>query len=151
VDIAYEDGAQALLARMARDRVAVEINLTSNDVILGVKGADHPIGLYRLAGVPVVLSTDDEGVSRIDMTHEYLRAATEHGLRYADLKGMARDSLEYAFLPGASLWISKGVRVQACAEGGPACDAFLARSAKASAQWRLERDFEAFERSLNPH
>ncbi|MDI1364737.1 MAG: adenosine deaminase, partial [bacterium] len=43
VDIAYEDDAPALLARMARDHVAVEINLTSNDVILGVKGADHPL------------------------------------------------------------------------------------------------------------
>lgn len=150
VDIAYEDGAPALLARMARDRVAVEINLTSNDVILGVKGADHPLALYRKAGVPVVLSTDDEGVSRIDMTNEYLRAATEHGLRYVDLKAMARDSLEYAFLPGASLWTSKAVRVQACADTGAACDAFLAKSAKATAQWRLERDFEAFERSLNP-
>ena len=25
------------------------------------------------AGVPVALATDDEGVSRSDMTHEYLR------------------------------------------------------------------------------
>ncbi|WP_419255274.1 adenosine deaminase family protein [Caulobacter sp. ErkDOM-YI] len=149
VDIAYEDDAEGLLARMARDRVAVEINLTSNDVILGVKGADHPIALYRKAGVPVVLSTDDEGVSRIDMTNEYLRAATEHGLRYRDLKGIARDSLEYAFLPGASFWIAKGVRVQACAEAGEVCDAFLAQSVKATAQWRLEQDFETFERSFS--
>ncbi|MBU4435533.1 MAG: adenosine deaminase [Alphaproteobacteria bacterium] len=148
VDIAYEDNAPALLARMARDHVAVEINLTSNDVILGVKGADHPLTLYRKAGVPVVLSTDDEGVSRIDMTQEYLRAATEHGLRYADLKAAARDSLEYAFLPGDSLWASKGAPTPACAKAGPACEAFLAQSPKAALQWRLERDFDAFERSM---
>jgi adenosine deaminase len=145
VDIAYEDGAEALLKRMARDKVAVEINLTSNDVILGVKGADHPLALYRKAGVPVVLSTDDEGVSRIDMTNEYLRAATEQGLGYADLKAMARDSLRYAFLPGASLWSSGQVPVVACGRAGPACEAFLANSPKAAAQWRLEREFEAFE------
>ena len=146
VDIAYEDGAQDLLARMARDRIGVEINLTSNDVILGVKGADHPLALYRKAGVPVVLSTDDEGVSRIDLTNEYLRAATEQGLRYADLKAMARASLTYSFLPGESLWASGGgAPVAACAKPGTACEAFLAQSPKATAQWRLEREFEAFE------
>jgi adenosine deaminase len=145
VDIASEAGAPALLARMARDHVAVEINLTSNDVILGVRGSDHPLALYRQAGVPVVLSTDDEGVSRIDMTGEYLRAATEHGLRYGDLKAMARDSLEYSFLPGGSL------RGSVCAGQGavkpsPACASFLAGSPKAQVQWRLEQDFAAFER-----
>lgn len=145
VDIAYEDGAPELLKRMARDRIAVEINLTSNDVILGVKGADHPLALYRKAGVPVVLSTDDEGVSRIDMTNEYLRAAVEQGLRYVDLKAMARDSLEYAFLPGDSLWAAPRIPVKACAKAGPACDAFLAKSPKAAAQWRLERDLGTFE------
>jgi adenosine deaminase len=148
VDIAYEDGAQDLLARMARDKVAVEINLTSNDVILSVKGADHPLALYRKAGVPVVLSTDDEGVSRIDMTNEYVRAAVEQGLGYRDLKAMARDSLEYSFLPGASLWASTRVPVAACAKPGKACEAFLAGSRKATAQWRLEREFAAFEAGL---
>ena len=145
VDIAYEDGAQDLLARMARDKVAVEINLTSNDVILGVKGADHPLALYRKAGVPFVLSTDDEGVSRIDLTNEYLRAVTEQGLNYADLKAAARASLEYAFLPGASLWASPRAPVAACAKAGATCDAFLAKSRKATAQWRLEHEFTAFE------
>jgi adenosine deaminase len=150
IDIAYERDSAGLLARMARDRVAVEINLTSNDVILGVKGRDHPLALYRKAGVPVVLSTDDEGVSRIDLTHEFMRAATEHGLRYRDLKAMARDSLDYAFLPGASLWSAGRTPVAACAAPGPACEAFLAKSPKAAAQWRLERDFEAFEAAIRP-
>jgi adenosine deaminase len=145
VDIAYEDDAPALLARMARDKVAVEVNLTSNDVILGVKGGDHPLALYRQAGVPFVLSTDDEGVSRIDLTNEYLRAVTEQGLGYADLKAAARVSLDYAFLPGPSLWAAPRTPVAACARPGPACDAFLAGSRKAAAQWQLEREFEAFE------
>ena len=154
VDIPYETDAPGLLAEMARRRIAVEINLTSNDTILGVKGARHPLSLYRAAGVPVVLSTDDEGVSRSDMTNEYLRAATEQGLRYADLKTMARASLEYAFLPGASLWKDGivGVRTGACAAapadaappGGP-CGSFLAGSEKAEAQWRLEVALAAFE------
>jgi len=149
VDIAYETDAHALLARMARDRVAVEINLTSNAVILGVKGRDHPLSLYRQAGVPVVLSTDDEGVSRSDMTNEYLRAVTEQGLRYRDLKQIARDSLHYAFLPGASLWQDRtgGPRVAACRHlASDACRAFTATHAKARLEAGLERDFDRFER-----
>jgi len=148
VDISYESDATALLERMARDRVAVEINLTSNAVILGVKGREHPLSLYREAGVPVVLSTDDEGVSRSDMTNEYVRAVTEQGLRYADLKQIVRDGLQYAFLPGASLWRDRagGARVAACAMvETPACTAYLAANPKAARQWRLERDLVAFE------
>ncbi|MCC6829206.1 MAG: adenosine deaminase [Novosphingobium sp.] len=152
VAIAYEADAPGLLARMARDRIAVEINLTSNDTILGVRGARHPLALYRAAGVPVVLSTDDEGVSRSDMTNEYLRAATEQGLRYADLKQIARASLEYAFLPGASLWRDGriGERAAPCgdAPAPPACAALLAASDKARAQWRLEQELSRFEQSI---
>ncbi|CAN5609428.1 adenosine deaminase [soil metagenome] len=148
VDISYETDATGLLARMARDRVAVEINLTSNAVILGVKGRDHPLSLYREAGVPVVLSTDDEGVSRSDMTNEYLRAVTEQHLRYADLKQIARDGLDYSFLPGASLWRGRagGARVAACdVASGRACSDFLAANPKAGMQARLERDLARFE------
>jgi len=148
IDISYEADATALLARMAHDRIAVEINLTSNAVILGVKGRDHPLSLYRAAGVPVVLSTDDEGVSRSDMTNEYVRAVTEQHLRYVDLKQIVRDGLHYSFLPGASLWRDRagGARVLACATvTSNACATFLADNPKAARQWQLERDLAAFE------
>ena len=56
---------------MADKGVLVEVTLTSNAVILGIQGKDHPFTTYRKFGVPVALSTDDEGVSRIDPTHEY--------------------------------------------------------------------------------
>ncbi len=58
----------------------------------------HPLPAYMRYGVPVALATDDQGVSRSDMTHEYLRAAETYNLSYADLKRMARQSLEYSFL-----------------------------------------------------
>jgi adenosine deaminase len=73
-------------------------------MILGIKGKDHPFSLYRKFGVPVALSTDDEGVSSIDLTHEYVRAVETYELSYADLKQLVRNSLEYSFLPGPSLW-----------------------------------------------
>jgi adenosine deaminase len=148
VDIAYEADAPALLKRMAAKRIAVEINLTSNAVILGVKGKAHPLALYRAAGVPVVLSTDDEGVSRSDMTNEYQRAVTEQGLTYPELKAMARSGLHYAFVEGASLWTDRpgGAKVAACAViDSPACAAFAAGSAKAKLELGLERDLRRFE------
>jgi hypothetical protein len=93
-----ERDAIGLLREMARRKVLVEICLTSNDVILGVRGPQHPLPAYRRYGVPVALSTDDQGVSRSDMTHEYLRAAETYNLSYSDLKRLARQSLEYSFL-----------------------------------------------------
>src|SRR6267154_1784365 len=46
VDIMYENHPHALLKKMAANHVMVEISLTSNDVILGVSGKDHPFLLY---------------------------------------------------------------------------------------------------------
>ncbi|MCC4598110.1 adenosine deaminase [Xanthomonas campestris pv. phormiicola] len=157
VDIAYEDDAPSLLAQMRRRRVAVEINLTSNDVILGVKGVQHPLSMYLRAGVPLVLSTDDAGVSRSDLTHEYQRAVQEQGLDYPALKQIARNALRYAFLPGDSIWAEDGtVPSPACAAplaaavlprrpADPRCAALLQASEKARLQWQLEADFAAFE------
>ena len=73
VDVMYEDDAAGLMKELARKHIMVEINLSSNEAILGVKGVEHPFPLYLHAHVPVALSTDDEGVSRIDLTHEYVR------------------------------------------------------------------------------
>ena len=151
-DIAFEDDAPAILAKMKRRGVAVEINLTSNAVILGVAGQDHPLALYRRAGVPVVLSTDDEGILRTDLTHEYVRAAREHGLRYGDLKAISRAGLEYAFLPGPSLWNDGqvGAPVAACAGGWTTalCRGYLQSSPKARLQVDLELQLAAFEHAV---
>jgi adenosine deaminase len=155
VDVMYENRPYDLLKEMSAKHVLVEINLTSNEVILGVSGKGHPFPIYRKFGVPVALSTDDEGVSRIDLTHEYVRAAETYALSYADLKQMVRTGLEHSFLPGASLWNSPDVftkTVSACAEvklgddkPSTACATFLKSSGKAQQQWELERRFTAFE------
>jgi len=99
VDVMYETDPAGLLTEMRDHHVAVEINLTSNDVILGVRGDRHPLPVYRKYHVPVALSTDDEGVSRSNMTLEYERAVLDYNLTYSDLKEMVRNSLEYSFLP----------------------------------------------------
>src|SRR5262249_47147096 len=88
-------------AEMRTRPVAVEVCLTSTDLILGVRGKDHPLPAYLAAGVPVVLSSDDAGISRIDLTNEYVRAARDYGLEYRVLKAIARNALIYSFLEGA--------------------------------------------------
>ncbi|NJD20150.1 MAG: adenosine deaminase, partial [Gemmatimonadetes bacterium] len=152
VDVLYEDDPDALLRLMAQRRTLVEINLTSNDVILGVTGARHPLRTYLAYGVPVAISTDDEGVSRSEMTLEYRKAVEEQGVDYRTLKAMARNSLEYAFVEGASLWADydRLTPVDACAEArggleGAPCRAYVAASEKARLQASLELDYRAFE------
>jgi adenosine deaminase len=158
VDLIYENNPHALLKEMAANHVMVEISLTSNDVILGVSGKDHPFLLYRMFGVPVALSSDDEGVSRIDLTHEYVRAVQTYDLQYVDLKRMVRTSLEHSFLPGASLWAAPDAFtrvVSSCAKDSPGaekrssdCADFLKSSERAQQQWELERRFGVFEAGL---
>ena len=151
-DIAFEENARATMARMAREGIAVELNLTSNDVILGVKGENHPLHLYRSMGVPIVIATDDQGVLRTDMTNEYVRAAREQGLRYGELKGLARASLEFSFVPGASLWADRTARapIAACATSltSAECTRFLATSEKARLEADLENRFAQYERAV---
>ncbi len=98
VDVMQEDDPIGLLREMAAKKILVEIALTSNDVILGVRGKRHPLGVYLQYGVPVALATDDLGVSRASHTREWVRAVEEHGLDYATLKRLVRNSIEHAFV-----------------------------------------------------
>ncbi len=158
MDVLYEDHPNQLLKEMADKHIMVEVNLTSNDVILGKTRTDHPLAAYRAAGVPVALSTDDEGVSRIDLTHEYVKAAEEQNLTYTDLKRSARTSLEHSFLPGLSLWRAPddfthptsacAAVITAGAQPTATCATFLNANQRAGLQWELERRLAAFESTL---
>ena len=154
VDIMHEDRATELLKEMAKRNVLVEICLSSNDTILGISGPQHPLATYLKYGVPVALATDDEGVSRSEISREFLRAVQDQGLGYLQLKMMARNSLQYSFIDGGSLWsdIRKLSPVPQCAQdiavmkrNSSACTRFVEDSEKAKLQWQLEEDFRAFE------
>ncbi|MGH9039782.1 MAG: adenosine deaminase [Acidimicrobiia bacterium] len=155
VDIAGEEGVDDLLAEMAERHVLVEIAFTSNEQILEVSGDDHPFALYRRAGVPVTLVTDDEGVSRSDLTAQYQRAATMYSLSYPELRTLARAAVQHGFLPGADLWMGPDDfrPAAACAADRPGearprppCRALLDASPKARAEWHQEAAFSRFER-----
>ncbi|QCE34349.1 adenosine deaminase [Acetobacteraceae bacterium] len=151
VDIAGEENSQQLLKEMSDKGILVEINLTSNDEILGIKGKAHPLALYERSRVPVALSTDDEGVSRGNLTQEYMRAVTDQNQNYGDLKALSRAGLEHAFLSGNSLWAKNGEPVKSCKSSvqkavlSRRCKNFLDKNEKASVQWQLEEKFKAFE------
>ena len=154
VDVMQEPDPMALLRMMADKKVLVEVCLTSNDVILGVTGDRHPLPMYLKYGVPVALATDDPGVSRGDITQEYLRAAGTYHLSYPELKKFARNSLAFSFLPGEGIWKDSagGVRAPACAgdragaaQPSPQCAQLLAGNEKAQQEWALEKAFAEFE------
>ena len=155
VDVMEETDAGLLLKDLAARHIMIEMNLTSNDVILGRRAFTHPLPDYLRAHVPVAFSTDDEGVSRIDLTHEYTRAAVDYRLSYAELKRSARTSLEHTFLPGADLWqqpdqftaVVKPCAAQSLGAENPssACTQFLKNNPRAAQQWELERRYRVFE------
>jgi hypothetical protein len=151
VDVMYETGATDLLRTMRDRHIAVEINLTSNDVILGVRGDRHPLPVYLKNHVPVALSTDDEGVSRSNMTLEYQRAVLDYNLTYSELKDIVRNSIEYSFTAGESYWTNHNYLAIAptCAAGKTAgCREYLKKNEKAGIEADLEERFAEFERTV---
>jgi adenosine deaminase len=156
VDIMHETESYELLKEMAARNVMVEICLSSNDLILGVSGPQHPLKTYLQHGVPLALATDDEGVSRSEISREYLKAVEDQGLGYPELKTMARNSLQYAFISGNSIWSDprKFIAVSQCQSdiatmrlSSTACRQYVDGSEKAKLQWKLEEQLREFERS----
>ena len=157
-DIAGEDDAEALLHKMAKDAILVEINLSSNFSILNGGGEPHPLPLYMQFAVPLALSTDNEGISRSNLTNEYRLAVEKFQLNYTTLKTFARNSLTYSFLPGLALWSDPNYQesvaechndVLGSRSPSTRCSAFLLANEKAKLQWDLERRFVQFETKLS--
>ncbi|MFI6051209.1 adenosine deaminase [Streptomyces violascens] len=155
VDFAQERDPAALAARMRKQHVLVEAPLISNAQILRVSGDRHPLRSYLDAGVPVALATDDPGVSRSDLTAVFQQAVTDQKLTVAQLRRLARASLDHAFIEGSNLWKeqdSYGTFAKPCRNDTPdahrlpsaGCRTFLAASPKASLQWKLEADWATF-------
>ena len=155
VSVAWEDDLPGLLKKMRAEGIAVEICPSSNATILGTEGDRHPFRLYRRGGVPVTINTDDEGISRSNLTLEFVRAVRAWNVSYRELKELVRNSVEYSFLAGESLFEGRDYRrvrpqfralkarqwVPTAAE-----ERALAGSDTAAVQARLERALVEFER-----
>lgn len=104
VDMAYEENSYELLRHMAKNKIPVEINLASNEFILKVKENRHPITLYKEFGVPIVISTDDAGILRTNMTEQYVLLAKRYkGVSYSDIKRYVYNSINYSFIKDDSV------------------------------------------------
>lgn len=159
VDILYEKNYPSLLHKMAKEGILVEINLSSNHMILNAFTHNYPLFTYLKHHVPLALSTDDEGISRSNLTQEYTIAARQFNLSYLTLKTFARNSLAYSFLPGQGLWTDRNYQqiAPACKmdtidsmKPSQSCHAFLKNNEKAKMQWDLEYRFHRFEAGFQP-
>jgi adenosine deaminase/adenosine deaminase CECR1 len=104
VDMAYEQNSYDLLQYMAKKDIPIEINLVSNEFILKVKENRHPLTLYKEFGVPIVISTDDAGILRTNMTEQYVLLAKRYkNITYADIKQFVFNSINYSFIKESSV------------------------------------------------
>ena len=88
-----------LLDFLSTNQIGVESNLTSNVQTNTVDGyKNHPIKKFVQAGVKASLSTDDPGISAIDISHEYNVAAPKAGLSRKQIHKLQRNALDCAFL-----------------------------------------------------
>jgi len=99
VDIAYEANSYDLLKYMAQKNIPIEINLVSNEFILKVKENRHPFTLYKEFNVPIVISTDDAGILRSNMTEQYVLLAKRYPeVNYETIKKYVYNSINYSFI-----------------------------------------------------
>lgn len=99
VDIAYEANSYDLLRYMAKNNIPIEINLASNEFILKVKENRHPFTLYKEFNVPIVISTDDAGILRTNMTEQYVLLAKRYqDVSYKTIKQYVYNSINYSFI-----------------------------------------------------
>jgi adenosine deaminase len=79
--------------------VPIEANLTSNVRLRVVRSyRDHPFLRFLRLGLPVSLSTDDEGILGTDINGECTKAIVETDINYWELRELAWNSLETAFV-----------------------------------------------------
>jgi adenosine deaminase len=90
-----------LVARLARDRVPLELCPTSN-VCTGVvpSFAEHPFRAFDEAGILVTVNSDDPPLFGTTLTDEFLVLARHWGYDADGIQRIALNAVDAAFLPG---------------------------------------------------
>jgi adenosine deaminase len=89
----------SLMEYLAEQRIGIEANLTSNVQTSSVPDyASHPLLTFLENGLLATINTDDPGISRIGLHHEYEVAAPAAGLSREQIRQAQRNALEIAFL-----------------------------------------------------
>lgn len=93
---AVEDAA--LIERLAREKIALEVCLTSNlQTGNAASYEEHPFEKLRAAGVAVTINTDDPSVSGIDLSHEWAKAISVYALPASAQREILLNSVNAAF------------------------------------------------------
>jgi len=81
-----------------RKQLPIEINLHSNLKLQSIRDySEHPFLLYLRLGLPVSLSTDDEGILETNISTEFAIAIENTDISYAELKQLAYNSITTSF------------------------------------------------------
>ncbi len=140
IDVTHEDRPDQLLATLRERKVAIEVNITSNAFILGILQQAHPLTVYLRHQVPIVISTDDAGVSRNNLSGEYLLFTSRYKPSYAVLKQTVYNSIRYSFLSPSE----KSAQIALLDQRFVRFEAAAAKLARMPIAWRLdERTGEA--------
>jgi adenosine deaminase/aminodeoxyfutalosine deaminase len=88
------------MARLIRDRVPLEICITSN-IRTGCCGgyANHPVREFFEAGALITLNSDDPEMFETSLAREYKIAQDHFGFTDDELKQLARNSFKASWLP----------------------------------------------------
>ena len=89
----------ALVARLARERVPLNVCVSSNCVRLYESVQAHPLESLRTAGVACTLNTDDPVVLATSLCDELYTVATGLGWSLADLVSVQQVAIDAAFCP----------------------------------------------------
>lgn len=103
----YEN--EDLLKRLANRRIGIEMCPSSNDQIVGFRSQEddshkwplYPLREYLHRGLRVSINTDDPGISRTTLSHEYMKASemSQNGLSMWNVYQLIRNGFQTAFLP----------------------------------------------------
>lgn len=88
-----------------RDAIEAKYGIKTNMLVAffaptlsGIKSvSEHPFLYYLRLGIPVSLSTDDEGIFESDFNQECTLAVRQTDMNYAELKQMVLNSIETSF------------------------------------------------------
>jgi len=90
---------EVLMDTLAERQIGIEVSLTSNVQTTTVPDyASHPLRLFLQRGLCATLNSDDPGISRITLRHEYDVAAPAAGLDDEMIRQAQRNALAAAFL-----------------------------------------------------
>jgi aminodeoxyfutalosine deaminase len=100
-----------LIAYLKERQIPIEVCVTSNyGTGVVAEGAEHPVRKMFDAGLLLVINSDDPAMFATSLNDEYRRLLERHGFSEAEVRLLARNSFQAAFLPQpekdrfASLW-----------------------------------------------